>query len=71
MSDVVKLAIGMKVMVTLNLQTEIDFSNGTRGVVEDAVHVCRIQCSTLLFKLSNAHMQLIVLAEDRVYMYVG
>jgi len=32
-----ELAVGMKVMVTLNLATEADLANGSRGVIEDIV----------------------------------
>ena len=31
--DQVKLAVGMKVMVTLNLATDLDITNGARGVI--------------------------------------
>jgi len=37
LSDQVKIAIGMRVMVTLNLSTERDLANGTRGTIEDIV----------------------------------
>jgi hypothetical protein len=32
--DVVQIAIGMKVMVTYNVETELDIANGARGTVE-------------------------------------
>jgi hypothetical protein len=35
--DEVFLAIGMHVMVTANVETEIDIANGSRGIVEDIV----------------------------------
>ena len=33
----VELVIGMKAMVTMNISTEIDLANGSRGVVEDII----------------------------------
>jgi hypothetical protein len=33
--DIIHLAIGMKVMVTNNLQTDLDITNGARGVIVD------------------------------------
>ena len=33
--ETIHLAIGMKVMVTSNLQTDLDITNGARGVIED------------------------------------
>jgi len=32
-----KIAVGMKVMVTLNLATEVDLANGSRGTIEDII----------------------------------
>ncbi|KAG9098619.1 hypothetical protein FS749_003399 [Ceratobasidium sp. UAMH 11750] len=32
--DVVQLVVGMKVMVTYNIGTELDIANGARGTVE-------------------------------------
>ena len=37
LSDQVKIAVGMRVMVTLNLSTERDLANGTRGIIEDII----------------------------------
>ena len=37
LADRVKLAIGMKVMVLLNLSTKGDIANGTRGTIQDIV----------------------------------
>jgi len=36
-SSRIEVAIGMKVMVTLNLATEADLANGTRGLIQDIV----------------------------------
>jgi hypothetical protein len=33
----VELVIGMKAMVTMNISTETDLANGSRGVVEDII----------------------------------
>ena len=33
----IEIAIGMKVMVTLNLATEADLANRSRGIIEDIV----------------------------------
>lgn len=35
--DLVELAVGMKVMVTFNIATEIDITNGARGTVYDII----------------------------------
>ncbi|KAH7096223.1 hypothetical protein BKA62DRAFT_676038 [Auriculariales sp. MPI-PUGE-AT-0066] len=35
--DVVELAIGMEVVVTYNLQTELDIANGSRGEIVDTI----------------------------------
>ncbi|KZT10006.1 uncharacterized protein LAESUDRAFT_796731 [Laetiporus sulphureus 93-53] len=35
--DEVKIALGMKVMVTVNVQTELDVTNGTRGEIVDII----------------------------------
>ena len=35
--DEVKIAVGMQVMVTLNLSTDKDLANGTRGTIEEIV----------------------------------
>ncbi|KAG9093514.1 hypothetical protein FS749_014258 [Ceratobasidium sp. UAMH 11750] len=35
--DTVMLAVGMKVMVTLNVETDLDIANGTRGEIVDIV----------------------------------
>ncbi|PSR81964.1 hypothetical protein PHLCEN_2v6204 [Hermanssonia centrifuga] len=35
--DVVGLAIGMKVMVTSNVQTDLDITNGARGAIQDII----------------------------------
>jgi len=35
LADKVKLAVGMQVMVTLNLSTDKDLANGTRGTIKD------------------------------------
>ncbi|QRV90295.1 ATP-dependent DNA helicase PIF1 [Ceratobasidium sp. AG-Ba] len=35
--DRVELAVGMKVMVTVNVETELDIANGSRGVVVDLI----------------------------------
>ena len=32
-----KIAIGMKAMVTMNISTEADLANGTQGVINDIV----------------------------------
>ncbi|SJL04870.1 uncharacterized protein ARMOST_08241 [Armillaria ostoyae] len=37
LTDVLEIAVGMKAMVTLNIATESDLTNGTRGTVEDIV----------------------------------
>ncbi|KAL6303026.1 hypothetical protein BKA93DRAFT_818191 [Sparassis latifolia] len=34
---VVELAIGMKVMVTMNIKTDLDVANGSRGTIEDII----------------------------------
>jgi hypothetical protein len=39
--DVVELAVGMEVMVTFNVQTDLDVANGARGVVERVILDCR------------------------------
>ena len=41
--DFVKLVVGMKVMVTFNVDTEIDLANGTRG--ERLMTLCCTQTS--------------------------
>ena len=33
----IEVAIGMKVMVTLNLATEADLANGSRGLIQDII----------------------------------
>jgi len=38
LQDKVELAIGMKVMVTWNVFTELDVANGTRGKITDIIH---------------------------------
>jgi hypothetical protein len=35
--DKVELAVGMEVMVTVNIETELDIANGSRGVVEKII----------------------------------
>jgi hypothetical protein len=35
LSDRIELAIGMKLMVLLNLSTEVDIANGTRGMIQN------------------------------------
>ncbi len=35
--DVVELAVGMKVMVTFNVQTDLDITNGARGAIQDII----------------------------------
>ena len=35
--DRIEIAVGMKAMVTLNLATEADVANGTRGIIEDII----------------------------------
>ncbi|SJL05067.1 uncharacterized protein ARMOST_08439 [Armillaria ostoyae] len=37
LTDVLEIAVGMKAMVTLNIATESDLANGTRGTVEEIV----------------------------------
>lgn len=37
LADDVELAVGMKVMVTFNIQTELDIANGARGTIVDIV----------------------------------
>ncbi|KZV78438.1 hypothetical protein EXIGLDRAFT_578011, partial [Exidia glandulosa HHB12029] len=37
LEDVIELAVGMKVMITLNMQTDIDLANGARGEIVDIV----------------------------------
>jgi hypothetical protein len=35
--DVVQIAIGMKVMVTSNIETDLDVTNGARGEIVDII----------------------------------
>ncbi|KAK0482307.1 hypothetical protein IW261DRAFT_1417898 [Armillaria novae-zelandiae] len=37
MPDIIEIAIGMKAMVTLNIATESDLTNGTCGTIEDII----------------------------------
>ena len=37
LEDEVKIAVGMKVMVTLNLSTNKDLANSTRGTIEEFI----------------------------------
>ncbi len=35
--DMLEIALGMKAMVTINITTESDLANGTRGTIEDLI----------------------------------
>jgi len=37
LADEVKIAVGMQVMVTLNLSTDNDLANSTRGTIEEII----------------------------------
>ena len=44
LADEVKIAVGMKVMVTLNLSTNKDLANSTRGTIEEIILDPREDC---------------------------
>lgn len=37
LEEIIKIAVGMKVMIVVNISTEANIANGTRGVIEDIV----------------------------------
>ena len=45
LADEVKIAVGMRVMVTLNLSTDKDLANGTRGTIEEIILDPREDCT--------------------------
>lgn len=45
LADEVKIAVGMRVMVTLNLSTDKDLANGTRGTIEEIILDPRENCT--------------------------
>ncbi|KIK21585.1 hypothetical protein PISMIDRAFT_72180, partial [Pisolithus microcarpus 441] len=65
--DVVELAVGMKVMVTQNVETDLDITNGAHGIVKEiilhpeepplmsnvSVHHLKFMPSYILVKLSR------------------
>src|SRR5882762_6184877 len=57
-SSRIEVAIGMKVMVTLNLATEADLANGTRGLIQDIVlqpWSCSSHTNTNLIPFPDSH----------------
>ncbi|KDN48170.1 hypothetical protein RSAG8_03186, partial [Rhizoctonia solani AG-8 WAC10335] len=56
--DVLELAIGMEVMVTYNVETELDVANGACGVVERIIFVRREELPTILTSESTRPVEL-------------
>ena len=44
LADEIEIAIGMKVLVTYNLETELDITNGVRGIITDIILDAREPC---------------------------
>ncbi|KDN44040.1 hypothetical protein RSAG8_05772, partial [Rhizoctonia solani AG-8 WAC10335] len=61
--DTVEIAIGLEVMVTLNIETELDVANGSRGTIQKIIFDPREPVDTTSRKVTLQHLPLCILVK--------